>query len=72
MPAPFVIGVLPSSVWHITVVPVFEFVQVTVIGELELPEVGVHEGAVAAPPVMTKSPLTSVLGKLPVGVLAIA
>jgi hypothetical protein len=33
-----------------TVVPVFEFVQVTVIGELELPEVGVQLGAVAAPP----------------------
>jgi hypothetical protein len=29
------------------VVPEFEFVQVTVIGEPELPEVGVQDGAVA-------------------------
>jgi hypothetical protein len=29
------------------VVPEFEFVQVTVIGELELSDVGVQDGAVA-------------------------
>jgi hypothetical protein len=29
------------------VVPELELVQATVIGELELPDVGVHEGAVA-------------------------
>ena len=63
VPAPLVTGVVPFSVKHIIVVPVLEFVQVTVMGEAELPEVGVHEGAVAELLVLiTKLPVTRLLG----------
>ena len=63
VPFPAVTGVLPSSVSHITVVPELEFVQVTVIGEPELPEVGVHEGVLAAPlPPIVKAPTVRELG----------
>jgi len=34
------------------VVPELEFVQVTAMGELELPDVGEHDGAVACEPVI--------------------
>jgi hypothetical protein len=50
-----------------------ELPHVTAIGEVELPEVGVHEGVAAAVPAMVKSPSTNVLGKAaPDGVPAIA
>jgi hypothetical protein len=40
-----------------------ELPHVTAIGEVELPEVGVHEGVAAAPPpVIVNSPLLTLLG----------
>ena len=54
------------------VVPGLEFVHVTVIGELELPEAGVQLGAVAADPIVYV-PATKVLGgPRPVGLAELA
>jgi hypothetical protein len=45
------------------VVPGLEFAHVTVIGELELPDVGEQDGAVAWEPTIVYAAVTRLLGR---------
>ena len=65
VPFPAVTGVLASSVKHIIVGVPLELVHVTEMGELELPEVGVQEGAFELPPpLIVNAPTVRELGSV--------